>query len=138
MILRGMNFSEKELHKAVCNYIRLQYNGTLFNSDLAGSMKLTMGQAAQLKPLRSNRGFPDIAIYEPRQSLKNGSYHGLFIELKKEGERLYKKDGTPATDHIAEQLDCLLHLRKRGYAAAFAIGFMAAKQIIDSYMKGEL
>ena len=122
--------SEKSLHRQVCDYIRYQYKGVLFNSDLSGATKLTMGQAVAMKALRSNRGFPDLAIYEPR-----GRYHGLFIELKKEGTNLYKKSGAPATPHIGEQIECLLNLRPRGYMAEFAIGFEQAKQIIDDYLK---
>jgi len=125
--------SEKTLHKAVCEYIRYQYPGVLFNSDLAGSMKLTIGQAVAMKALRSNRGFPDLAIYEPK-----GKYHGLFIELKKDGEKIYKKDYTPVSDHVKEQLDCLIQLRRRGYATSFCIGFDATKKIIDDYMNEQL
>ena len=121
--------SEKSLHKAVCQYIRLRYPGVLFNSDLAGATKLTIGQAVSMKHLRSDRGWPDIFIAEPR-----GEYHGLFIELKAEGTKLYKKNGDPATPHIEEQLYCLLQLKKRGYQTAFAIGFDNAKQIMDEYL----
>jgi len=125
--------SEKTLQRAVCDYIRYQYKDVLFNSDLSGATKLTIGQAVALKNLRSNRGFPDLVIYEPR----NG-HHGLFLELKKEGEKLYKKNGSPATPHISEQLDCLLELRMRGYCVAVAIGFDNARQIIDDYLNGKL
>lgn len=120
---------EKTLHRGVCDYLRLQYPGTLFNSDLAGATKLTAGQAVQLKHLRNHRGYPDLVIYEPR----NG-YAGLFLELKREGERIYKKDGSPASDHISEQMDCLLELRDRGYKAEMAVGFEEAREIIDNYM----
>jgi hypothetical protein len=122
--------SEKSLHRAVCDYIRLQYPDVLFNSDLAGATKLTMGQAVAMKALRSNRGFPDIVIYEVRKGC-----HGMFIELKKEGEKIYKRDGSPVTPHIEEQLHCLIELQKRGYNAVFAIGFDAAKRVIDNYLK---
>jgi hypothetical protein len=122
--------SEKNLHRAVCDYLRYQYPNVLFNSDLAGSMKLTIGQAVALKNLRSNRGFPDITIYEPRHN-----YHGLFIELKKEGEKLFKKDGTPVSDHLTEQIKMLELLIERKYVAKFAIGFDQAKNIIDDYFK---
>jgi len=125
--------SEKTLHQAVCDYIKYQYKDVLFNSDLAGSMKLTIGQAVALKNLRSQRGFPDLVIYEPR----NG-HHGLFLELKKEGTKLYKKNGSPANPHIGEQLDCLLELRMRGYCVAFAIGFDNTKQLIDDYLNNKL
>jgi hypothetical protein len=121
--------SEKTLHRAVCDYIRYQYPGILFNSDLAGATKLTIGQAVAMKNLRSNRGFPDLVIYEPR-----GIYYGLFIELKDEGIRIYNKNGKLATPHIQEQFDCLTSLFCKGYQALFAIGFDQAKNIIDEYL----
>jgi hypothetical protein len=121
--------SEKTLHRAVCDYIRLQYPKVLFNSDLSG-IKLTIGQAVQVKKLRSNQGFPDIVIYE-----ENWGKHALFIELKREGERIFKKDNTPATPHIAEQTEVMECLNQRGYYATFAVGFDAAKRVIDWYLK---
>ena len=78
---------EENLHLAVCNYIRMQYPDVLFNSGMSG-VKLTMGQAIKAKRLRSCKGFPDLVIYEPR-----GEHKGLFIELKREGENILKKDG---------------------------------------------
>ena len=122
--------SERTLHRAVCDYIRLQYPDVIFNTDLSGATKLTVWQAVALKSLRSGRGFPDIVIYEPRKD-----YHGLFIELKQEGTKLYNKNGEPATPHIAEQVDMMLRLDDNGYAAGFAVGFDEAKTIIDNYLK---
>jgi hypothetical protein len=122
--------SEKSLHKAVCQYIRYQYPGTLFNSDLAGATKLTIGQATAMKSLRSDRGFPDICIYEAR----NG-WHALFIELKREGEKVTNKKGFPATPHIAEQFLIIERLKSKGYYACFGIGFEDAKKKIDEYLK---
>jgi len=121
--------SERTLHKAVCDYIRYRYKNVLFNSDLAGATKLTMGQAVAMKSLRSNRGFPDLVIYRP-----SSWYYGLFLELKQDGTKLYTKDGRPATPHIAEQLECLEKLRTEGYKAEFAVGFDQAKDIIDDYL----
>ena len=122
--------SEKTIHRAVCDYIRCHYPDVMFNSDMSGAIKLTIGQAVAMKNLRSNRGYPDIVIYEPR-----GGLHGLFIELKDEGVKLWNKSGQPATPHIAEQSECLVKLDERGYAVAFAIGFDDAKRIIDEYLK---
>jgi len=122
--------TESQLHEAVCNYIRLQYPHALFNSDMSG-IKLTMGQAIKAKKLRSAKGFPDLVIYESR-----GGYSALFIELKKEGERLYKKDGvTPRTPHLLEQWNMLQELEERWFSAHFAVGFEDAKIIIDHYFK---
>lgn len=122
--------NEKSLHRAVCDYIRLQYPGVLFNSDMAGAMKLTIGQAVAMKSLRSNRGFPDITIYEPK-----GKWHGLLLELKADGLRL-KNGGLPMTDHIREQASVIRELTMRNYLARFAVGFDEAKSIIDWYMSG--
>jgi hypothetical protein len=126
--------SEKTLHRAVCDYLRYQYPKVIFNSDLAGSMRLTIGQAVALKSLRSNRGFPDIVIYEPRET-KYGDKYGLFIELKREGEKIFTKIGKPATPHIAEQQEVITELNNRGYVASFAVGFQQAKDLIDSYLR---
>lgn len=59
---------------------------------------------------------------------------GLFLELKREGTRLKKKNGEWATEHIAEQAKVLDDLRERGYCAEFAVGFDEAKRIIDEYL----
>lgn len=121
--------SEKAEHRQVCRYLRLQYPGVIFNTDLSG-IKLNQGQAISVKSLRSSNGFPDIVIYEPRHG-----FNGLFIELKRTGEVIYKKDGTPKTDHLKEQELMLSNLNKRGYCAKFAIGFEQAKDLIDWYLK---
>lgn len=63
--------------------------------------------------------------------------YGLFLELKKEGTRLKKKNGDWATEHIAEQAEVLEKLRQRGYCAEFAVGFDEAKRIIDEYLGGK-
>jgi hypothetical protein len=126
--------SEKSLHAAICDYIRMQYPKVLFNSDLSGSMKLTIGQAVQLKKLRSSRGFPDLTIYEPRKQ-----FHGLFLELKREGEVIYKRDRhTLKTPHLVEQVETIKRLNQLGYFAAFAIGFDEARHYIDIYLNPKI
>lgn len=122
--------TESDLQVMVADYLRLQYPNVLFHSDFGSGIKLTKGQA--IKQKRQNggmRGYPDMVILEPRKS-----FAGLFLELKKEGTRLKKKDGTWATEHIAEQAKYLQALRDRRYEAHFAVGFEQAKEIIDSYL----
>lgn len=123
---------EKDIHSQVCRYLKLQYPNVMYNTDLSG-IKLTIGQAVKLKNLRSFRGFPDIVIYEAR-----GGYHGLFIELKREGEKLLKRDGTFISEHIEEQSHCMNQLMMRGYQCFFAIGFSEAKKLIDKYLAEKL
>ena len=144
--------SEADLQVQVADYLRLQYPSVMFHSDFGSGIKLTMGQA--IKQKRQNggrRAWPDMFIAEgivvddERGQFYKGSYYplkhvylGLFIELKKAGTRIYKKDGTLVADqHIREQFDILEQLRKRGYMAEFACGFDEAKRIIDKYLRGE-
>ena len=121
---------ESDLQVQVADYLRLRYPKVLFHSDFGSGIKLTKGQA--MKQKRQNggrRGWPDMCVAEPRNGL-----HGLFIELKAKGVRLKKKDGTWASEHLAEQNEVLQALSNKGYAAYFAVGFEEAKQIIDDYL----
>ena len=129
--------TESELQVQVADYLRLHYPDVLFHSDYGSGLKLTKGQA--IKQKRQNggiRGWPDMFIAEPRE-IKRVMYYGLFIELKKDGTRLRKKDGSPASEHIAEQGRTLTALWKKGYQAVFAVGFEEAKEIIDWYLGGK-
>lgn len=137
--------NESDLQVMVADYLRLQYPEVMFHSDFGSGVKLTVGQA--MKQKRQNggrRAWPDMFIAEPRLAgwyrAKDGWQentvvrHGLFIELKKEGTRLKKKDGHWVSEHIAEQAEVLDRLRFRGYEAEFACGFDEAKKIIDKYL----
>lgn len=123
------NNQEYTLYKQLATYLRYQYRNILYHFDPTG-LNLSKAQSGMLKAIQNHRGYPDLVIYEPR----NG-YHGLFIELKRDGERIHKRDGSTATEHIAEQLDCLQELRIRGYKAEIAVGFEEAKNLIDEYLK---
>lgn len=126
--------TELELQAQVADYIRLKYPSALFHSDFGSGIKLTMGQAVKQKRLQGGRrSWPDMFIAEVR-SREDKYYHGLFIELKKEGTRLFKKNGDFASDHIKEQWETLGALTLRGYKAEFACGFDEAKEIIDEYL----
>ena len=143
--------TELELQAQVADYIRLQYPSVIFHSDFGSGIKLTMGQAIKQKRLNGGRrSWPDMFIAEgsvvddEKGQFYKDSYYplkhvylGLFIELKREGTRIFKKDGKLVADeHIREQFDMLHDLRARGYAAEFACGFDEAKKLIDDYMKG--
>ena len=132
---------ESELQTMVADYLRMQYPFVLFHSDFGSGVKLTMGQA--IKQKRQNgghRAWPDMFIAEPIEvdpgELSWRRYAGLFLELKKEGTRLRKRNGEWANEHIAEQEVILERLRFRGYEARFAVGFDEAKEIIDHYLRG--
>lgn len=136
--------TEKQLHKQICDYLKLQYPKVLFNTDMSG-IKLTIGQATQAKKLRSDNGFPDIIIYEPR--LIDNYSSGLFLEVKKETP--YKKDGELKKmvryehinglkvpyDHLKQQNEMHIKLRKRGFKCEFVWFLDMAKEMIDNYLK---
>ena len=127
--------SEADLQVQVADYLRLQYPSVIFHSDFGSGIKLTMGQA--IKQKRQNggrRAWPDMFIAEPHADLLRPK-HGLFIELKKAGTKIFTKKGTlVSNEHIREQFDLLEQLRRKGYVAEFACGFDEAKEIIDNYL----
>lgn len=124
-----MKKSEENLQIAVCKYIRHQFPQVIFTSESSG-LRLTMGQAVKAKKCRSEGKLPDLIILEPR-----GHASGLILELKKQGEVVYNRDGSYRAGHVAEQGKTLERLRKKGYIAQFVIGFDNAKFIIDTYLR---
>lgn len=89
-----------------------------------------MGQAMQVKKLRSSNAFPDLVIYH-----NNLQYYALFIELKHRDAKLLRKDGCLCGDpHLREQNDMLHALEEQGYCARFGWGFDKTKALIDWYM----
>lgn len=132
---------EYQICKDIAIYMRLQYPAVLFHFDLAG-LNLSRAQAGMMKMIQGNRGFPDLFISEPKTVFRDDdklpfgtSYNGLFIEVKVEGTKLYKKNFEAATPHISEQLEFMDILRIKGYKCDFGIGWDNCKKIIDSYLK---
>lgn len=125
--------NEAELQKQVAIYLRMQYPDVIFHSDFGSGVKLSPWQARMQKMQNGGRrAWPDMMIAEPI-----GNYHGLFIELKREGTRLKKQNGEWASSHIAEQNIMLNELSNKGYKAEFAIGFEQALDLIDDYLGGK-
>lgn len=130
--------TEAQLQERIATYIRLQCPTVLFHSDFGSGVKLTPGQA--IKQKRQNggrRAWPDMFIAEPWIAEDGRGAYGLFIELKRQGTRLKKKNGEWASPHIAEQAGVLDKLTERGYKAEFAVGFEEAKAIIDAYLRSK-
>lgn len=129
--------TELELQAQVADYIRLKYPSVIFHSDFGSGIKLTMGQAIRQKRLNGGRrSWPDMFIAEPRRSKINGKqYHGAFLELKRDGVKVFTKDGrVVANKHIREQFYMISDLIRKGYFADFACGFDEAKKLIDEYL----
>jgi len=121
---------EFTLQKQVAEYLRYQYPEIFFLSDTVASVKLTFPQQARNKSIQCPAfSCPDLIIFKP-----NGTYHGLFIELK--AEMPYKKDGQlKKSDHLEAQQATLATLNALRYKAVFGWEFEQIRQIIDDYLK---
>lgn len=125
-----MRQAEHKLYVDIAQYLQDYYPDVIYRFDLAADMKLTPGQAAKHKKLHPERGYPDLFIAQPVKG-----EHGLYLELKAEGNSPYRKDGTLKKDeHLEEQQRMLRRLRELGYRAEFATGFVQARKIIEDYL----
>ena len=135
---------EELLHLRICDYLRNNYPDVLFRTDFSSGMKMTPGQAVKHKKFQKSRAWPDLFIAKPgqdvfRDSFSGEKYHeffgGLFLELKAEGTKLYKKNGEMvANKHYREQAEMLERLRSNGYIAEFAVSYDEAIKIITDYL----
>lgn len=131
--------SERVLVEQVARYLQIQYPSVIYRFDLAADLKLTMGQAARHKLLHPVRGYPDLFVAQP--VMYDGTTNpcaGLFLELKREGIRLHKRDGSFINPHVAEQAAMHDRLREAGFYVEWAIGFDQAKYYIDMYLNGDI
>jgi hypothetical protein len=124
----GRNNQEDNEQFKVIMYLKQKYPHVLFRVSIDG-LRLPIGILMKMK--RSGglqRSLPDIEIFYP-----NKGYHGLFIEMKKTGRQLKKKNGDWMDDRLAEQANTILKLNNLGYFATFADGESDAIKIIDDY-----
>lgn len=127
-VKREKKHSELDVHSAVCKYLKLK--NLMFISDFAAGIKMTKGMAMRQKSQKSDHDWPDIFVAEPK-----GRYHGLFIEIKRDRDSLYNKNGSMIkSDHLTDQLTCINLLNEKGYFARFACGFDEAKELVDNYL----
>ena len=137
-----MSKKEELLHLKVCDYLRKNYPDVLFRTDFSSGMKMTPGQAAKHKKFQKSRAWPDLFIAESGvvEFKEDGLIahlrkNGMFLELKADGVKLYKKDGTfRKNKHIKEQVEMLDKLNESGYYARFAVGYDEAIRIITNYL----
>ena len=131
---------ESRLSEDVAKYLKAK--NITYRYDIA-DMKLTMQQAVRMKKLQMNqRGYPDLFICKPV-----GKYSGLYIELKKNREEVFKKDGgykqkkvyknkIAIYDHIQEQVKCQEKLRENGYCVVWGFGLKDTIEKIETYLEG--
>lgn len=120
--------TEKQVHKAVCNHIRMVYPEVVFFSDMSG-LKVGIGVATDMKALRSGKAIPDLFVAYPSNGFK-----GLFIEIKGEKSDAFKVDGTlRQIEHLHAQAKMLDKLEHLGYHAVFGCGQNECVKIVEEY-----
>ena len=113
---------ESDFQKSAARY--LDFLGVLWNHCPNGGMRDSNRQKAQkigskLKAEGVKKGFPDVAIYEPR-----GKFLGLFIELKTATGRL-----------STEQRVWIDRLSARGYKVYKTDSLDEFIDLVDNYLK---
>lgn len=120
---------EENLQLALCDYLRKNYPGVIWFCDLASGMKLPIWVAVRNSKMRSSRGLPDLFI-----AVVTPDHNGMFLEIKKEGVKLFNKNGVGYDKHIREQDTVLKQLRTQSYLAEFGVGYDDCVSKIDMYM----
>lgn len=122
--------SEDKLQERVADFLRENYPDVIFDAN-SKNIKMSVQKGAQMKRMGKAKSWPDMFIAEARQG-----YHGLFIELKKEGERIFQVNQPKkyANEHVEAQAEMHKQLRARGYKAVFAVGYQQAIDVIRGYL----
>ena len=118
---------EDLLQNAVVNYAEMQHQAIAITCNTEGKGNPFQRWKALILGMR--KGTLDLFFPYARCG-----FHGLFIELKKDGVKIFKKDGSMrSNEHLERQYKTIQAYRKNGYKADFAIGFEEAKDILDYY-----
>ncbi len=81
---------------------------------------------ARMKAEGVKPGVPDVFLPIPR-----GKWHGLFIELKRMGDKEAKRAKGTAS---GKQLEWKDSLQAQGYGVAICVGWQAATEVIKQYL----
>lgn len=99
-------------------------------------------EAINLVAAGTRKGVPDIFLASPvwpamfvgpLDACKFNTYHGCFIEMKREKYRNHKNGG--CSD---EQLEWIADLRNAGYYVTVCYNWIEAKNILINYLEGKL
>lgn len=125
---------EDILQRQVIEYLELKYKVTPICMGTEG--KKSPFERFKFKWMGGQSGVSDLFIPVP-----TGFFSGLFIELKKEDAKIWKKDGSlyaTNKEHHQKQIDFINKMSERGYMASMCIGFDSAKQVIDNYFSSKI
>lgn len=130
--------SETDLYEQLAQWLSVKYPELkgLWHFDLSGLWTPSHKQR-NLYGRLNQRAWPDFFLARPAQAPGlTVAYNGLFIELKREGTKLKKRDATWAKPHFEEQARKLDGLRQQGFVAEFAVGVDEAIALVAGYLSG--
>lgn len=120
---------EYDTQVRIVDYLASRYPDVIVQGSLGG-IRLPIGNAVKAKKMGNKKDFPDLFVAIP-----NDKYSGCLIELKREGTKLYKSNGSLVkSEHYISQDELHKKLRAVGYYAEFAVGFQDAIQKIERYL----
>jgi len=127
---------EEEVQKGVVKYLQLKYPKAKYCASLGG-IRTSFKQAVKAKATGYVKGFPDLQICVPMErgvqgeggALEGGgTYHGLFLEIKKDKKSYPTK----------EQKEWIAYLNDQGYCARVTKGLDESLQVIDDYFNKKI
>ena len=117
---------ETHEHIKLCTWLKLQHKN-LFWWHTPNEGKKSAFERYLYSRMGARNGVSDFIIIEPR-----GEYKGLCIELKANGVKVFKRNGT---SYFPEQHQFLLDMEAQGFKASFQCGFENAKNEIQKYLE---
>jgi hypothetical protein len=126
-----MQRQEEKIQLTFCKIIDVKYPNLVYFSDSSG-LHLPKGYAIKMSKIRNKKfKIPDMIFLHPNREFK-----GLCIELKKDRQTVYLKNGEVRNqEHLQEQKKSLEHLIDLGYCACFCCGIDEAMLLLDKYMR---
>lgn len=124
-----LNVSEAQLQYGIVTFLQDNYSDVPFKCDTS-AVKMNIGQAKKMQALGNTKNWPDLFVAVPA-----GDLHDLFLEIKKDGTKLYNGHGEFATEHLRQQNEMLGQLTANGYLAYFSVGWAKTKLGVFSYLK---
>lgn len=121
---------EDHLQRQVIDYLNYQYNVKPIPCNTEGNK--SNFERFKFNYMGGYKGILDLFI-----PIAKGGFNGLFIELKADGVKIYKKDGSSFAgkkgEHIEFQQQEINRHLSNGYLAGFCVGFEECKIVIDNY-----
>jgi hypothetical protein len=127
----GNKQREKVIQKALMGTLRREFPFVVdFFNDWAAGAYLTQGQSSQRRALSSGKGWADFFLPWPSRG-----FHGMFLEIKREDIKIYRRDGNLVADEqIRTEAAFLERMNRLHYFARFGVGMEGCERLLRWYL----